>query len=121
MLEIHHFGILKISVTKEELIHRLLPTGQIKLNLNHLPNFLVILSILWQPLLTLQVQNYPDRFNNQEITPMQGQSLLPVFMGKTHQREKPIFWEWSDGQAVYFDSFKIVKEGINKSMGIVQY
>jgi arylsulfatase len=55
---------------------------------------------------------YPQEFNNQQIIPMQGESLLPVFLGENKQREKPIFWEWQDGQAVYFNSFKIVKEGL---------
>jgi arylsulfatase len=55
---------------------------------------------------------YPEEYNNQIITPMQGQSLLPAFFGENKLREKPIFWEWQDGQAVYFNSFKIVKEGL---------
>lgn len=55
---------------------------------------------------------YPAKFNNQHITPMQGQSLLPAFYGKNPQREKPIFWEWRNGQAVYFKDYKIVKEGL---------
>lgn len=56
--------------------------------------------------------DYPEEFNNQKITPMQGESLLPVFLGGNTERQKPIFWEWQDGQAVYFNSFKIVKEGL---------
>ncbi len=56
---------------------------------------------------------YPQEFNGQEITPMQGQSLLPVFKGEKVERNNPIFWEWSDGQAVYHDSWKIVKEGLD--------
>jgi len=55
---------------------------------------------------------YPKEFNNHAITPMQGESLLPVFLGENKERQKPIFWEWQDGQAVYFNSFKIVKEGL---------
>jgi arylsulfatase len=43
---------------------------------------------------------------------MQGQSLLPVLLGENTIRKKPIFWEWSDGQAAWFDSYKIVKEGL---------
>lgn len=57
--------------------------------------------------------DYPKEFNNQQITPMQGESLLPVLLGENTQRKKPIFWEWSDGQAAYFNSFKIVKEGLD--------
>jgi len=56
---------------------------------------------------------YPENFNDQQITPMQGKSLLPVFNGEDVQRDKPIFWEWSDGQAAYNNSWKIVKEGLD--------
>lgn len=59
--------------------------------------------------------DYPTEFNSQQITPMQGQSLLPVFVGENVERENPIFWEWRRGQAVYSDSWKIVKEGLNNS------
>ena len=57
---------------------------------------------------------YPNIFNNQVITPMQGVSLLPVFLGDIkRKREKPIFWEYEHGQAVYYDSLKIVKHGLD--------
>jgi arylsulfatase A-like enzyme len=58
--------------------------------------------------------DYPSEFNNQQITPMQGESLLPAFLGKNVQREKPILWEWQNGQAAYHNNFKIVKHGLNK-------
>jgi arylsulfatase A-like enzyme len=57
---------------------------------------------------------YPDEFNSQQIIPMQGESLMPAFLGKNIQREKPIFWEWQNGQAAYHNNFKIVKHGLNK-------
>jgi len=38
-----------------------------------------------------------------------------VFRGKETERKNPIFWEWSDGQAAYFNSWKIVKEGRENS------
>lgn len=54
---------------------------------------------------------YPREFNDQEITPMQGISLLPVLEGEDITRDEPIYWEWSRGQAVYSDGFKIVRHG----------
>ena len=57
---------------------------------------------------------YPQEYNNQQITPMQGQSLLSVFKGEKVNREKAIFWEWRRGQAVYNEGFKIVKNGLDK-------
>ena len=56
---------------------------------------------------------YPQGFNGQQITPMQGQSLLPVFRGEDPERNDPIFYEWRSGQAVYHNSWKIVKEGLD--------
>lgn len=58
---------------------------------------------------------YPQEFNGQPVVPMQGQSLLPVFQGQQADREKPLFWEWSQGQAVYHNSWKLVRHGLNKS------
>jgi arylsulfatase len=54
---------------------------------------------------------YPMEFNGQEIKPIQGTSLLPVLQGEKIIREKPIFWEWNRGQALYSEGFKIVRHG----------
>ena len=56
---------------------------------------------------------YPDNFKGQDITPMQGESLLPVFKGVDKDRESPIYWEWRRGQAVYSNGYKIVREGLD--------
>ncbi len=58
---------------------------------------------------------YPGEFNGQKITPMQGVSLIPVLNGEKTARKKPIFWEWRNGQAVYFNGYKIVRQGKDKS------
>ena len=57
---------------------------------------------------------YPEEFNNQIITPMQGQSLLPVFRGENPLRENPLFWEWQNGQAIYYNTWKLVRHGLGK-------
>lgn len=57
---------------------------------------------------------YPTEFNKQNITPLQGESLLPVFSRIEKERQKPIFWEWRRGQAAYHKGYKIVKEGKDK-------
>ncbi len=57
---------------------------------------------------------YPEEYNNQKITPMQGISLLPVLKGQKAEREGSIFWEWKEGQAMYYDGLKIVKQGRNR-------
>lgn len=57
--------------------------------------------------------DYPVEFNGMNITPMQGESLLPAFMGKAVERERPLFWEWRDGQAVRDGEWKMVRHGLN--------
>lgn len=62
-------------------------------------------------LVELTGAHYPTEFNNQEIVPMQGVSLLPVLQGKALERSKPLFWEWSKGKAVRDGDWKIVAWG----------
>ena len=62
-------------------------------------------------LVELSGAQYPTNFNNQEIVPMQGVSLLPVLQGKSLERDKPLFWEWSKGKAVRDGDWKIVSWG----------
>jgi len=64
-------------------------------------------------LVDLTGAEYPDEFNGQQITPLQGQSFLSVLHGETPQREKPLFWEWAQGQAVYENSWKLVRHGLD--------
>jgi arylsulfatase len=55
--------------------------------------------------------DYPKEFSDQTIVPMQGVSLSPVMRGKTTDRGKPLFWEWSKGKAVREGDWKIVTHG----------
>lgn len=59
--------------------------------------------------------DYPAEFDGQPITPMQGQSLVPAFSGQNPERSKPLFWEWSDGQAVLSGKWKLVREGLENN------
>lgn len=56
---------------------------------------------------------YPKEFNNQTITQLQGESLLPAFTGKKDSRDTPLFFEWGRGQAVYSEGWKIVRYGLD--------
>jgi arylsulfatase len=58
--------------------------------------------------------SYPSEFNGEIITPMQGQSLLPVFRGEEPDREGPLFWEWRNGQAVRKGDWKLVRHGLDQ-------
>lgn len=58
--------------------------------------------------------DYPSEFGGMEVTPMQGTSLLPAFMGEKSERSKPLFWEWRNGQAVRNGQWKLVKDGLDQ-------
>lgn len=53
--------------------------------------------------------SYPTNFRNQSIVPMQGESFLPILLGKTvSPRVKPIFWQWAKGKAIRVGDWKAV-------------
>lgn len=58
---------------------------------------------------------YPKSFDDQDIKPMRGESLVNVFAGQPQTREKPLFFEWLDGQALRNDEWKIVRQGKNSN------
>jgi arylsulfatase len=63
-------------------------------------------------LLEVAGASYPQTHEGRPLAALPGQSLLPVLKGKTQaKRPGPLFWQWSDGKAVYQDGWKLVKEG----------
>ncbi len=58
--------------------------------------------------------NYPDSRGGNKITPMEGQSLSPVFAGKS-LKERPLFWEHEGNAALRLGRWKLVcKKGVGK-------
>ncbi len=55
--------------------------------------------------------DYPKHYNNEDILPYEGKSLLNVFQDKKTTRKDPLFWQWNKGKAMLEDSMKIVKHG----------
>lgn len=51
---------------------------------------------------------YPEVYNKNDIIPMQGESLLPVFKGEQLERSKPIFWEHVGNRGVRINPWKLV-------------
>jgi len=52
---------------------------------------------------------YLKNFRNQDIVPMQGESFLPALKGQPLQeRQKPIYWQWAKGKAVWVGNWKAV-------------
>ncbi|MCX6327231.1 MAG: arylsulfatase [Bacteroidia bacterium] len=53
---------------------------------------------------------YPKTFNGNDITPMQGINLFPIWKSETVIRKEPIFWEHEANVALRDDKWKLVKE-----------
>lgn len=53
--------------------------------------------------------NYPSEFNGHDITPLEGESLLPVFQGEKWERAKPIVIEHEGNIAVRAENWKLVR------------
>ncbi len=53
---------------------------------------------------------YPKEHNGHAVTPVEGESLLPVLEGREWSRERPIFWEHEGNRAVRMGQWKLVSE-----------
>lgn len=57
---------------------------------------------------------YPKQFHGHQITPMEGESLLPVFTGHQTVRRKPLFNEHFGNRYVRYQNWKLVKKADEK-------
>lgn len=65
---------------------------------------------LMATLVGLSHANYPTQYKGNEIIPMQGINLLPIWKGKTVKRKEPIFWEHENNFALRDGKWKLVQE-----------
>lgn len=56
---------------------------------------------------------YPETYNNMDITPLEGESLMPILRGENWQRSSPLFWEHEGNSAVRLGEWKLVREHAN--------
>ncbi|MCH8101946.1 MAG: arylsulfatase [Chloroflexi bacterium] len=54
--------------------------------------------------------DYPTDFGGNEITPLEGESLIDAFDGGGWSRDKPMFWEHEGNSAVRMGQWKLVRE-----------
>ncbi|MCU0456155.1 MAG: arylsulfatase [Bacteroidales bacterium] len=59
-------------------------------------------------LLDLAGGTYPGKLGDNEVIPMEGTSLLPVFRGKTVKRKTSLFWEHEGNRAMRDGDWKLV-------------
>ncbi len=60
--------------------------------------------------------SYPENFRGEVITPLRGESLVPVFTANdpsVNGRQNPLFWEWRGSQAMRLGNWKIVRNSRN--------
>jgi len=57
---------------------------------------------------------YPEGYDDREITPAEGLSLLPIFRGEQREPHELLFWEHFGNQAVRCGKWKLVEEGKGK-------
>ena len=62
-------------------------------------------------LLELAGGEYPATYNDQPITPVEGESLAPILRDEPFRRRRPLFWQWSRGKAVRDGKWKLVQWG----------
>ncbi|MFP5079337.1 arylsulfatase [Pedobacter sp. JCM 36344] len=58
---------------------------------------------------------YPKEFNGNDITPLEGRSLAPVFQGKVLTGERPLFNEHEGSKYVRYQNWKLVVAGPDRS------
>ena len=51
---------------------------------------------------------YPTTFKGNKITPVSGQSLVPLFKGQTYKGRELVFWEHEGNKAVRQGNWKLV-------------
>ena len=61
--------------------------------------------------LDLAKAEYPKKINGEDVVPMQGVSLKPVFGGTSIIREKPLYWEHQGNRAIRMGNWKLVAKG----------
>ena len=51
---------------------------------------------------------YPSTFGGRDILPLEGKSLLPIFLGREREAHEAIFWEHEGNRAVRMGKWKLV-------------
>ena len=53
---------------------------------------------------------YPKTYNQEDITPLEGESFFRLFQGKEFKKDKPLCWEHEGNRAVRIGDWKLVSE-----------
>ncbi|MEK6248128.1 MAG: sulfatase-like hydrolase/transferase, partial [Planctomycetales bacterium] len=53
--------------------------------------------------------DYPARFNDHKITPLEGKSLLPIFQGRQRKEHEALYWSVPRHQAIRMGDWKAIR------------
>lgn len=65
---------------------------------------------LYPTFLSMAGAKYPKNYKGENINPLPGRSLLPLFSGKTLSEERPIYWEHQANRAIRVNNWKLVSK-----------
>lgn len=77
--------------------------GQIKSNTGHIIDIMATVMELGQA-------DYPEQYNGNKITSLEGKSLIPLFKGEEREDHEYIYWEHIGNRAVRKGNWKLVAE-----------
>ena len=64
--------------------------------------------------LELAQSEYPGQYAENDLTPVEGRSLLPIFRGQTRHPPEQLCWEWSGNGAIRQGDLKAVWDKLVK-------
>ena len=86
--------------------------GKIKPNsLTHQPGHLID---FMATCVDLAKTKYPKSFNGNDILPLEGKSLVPIFQGGMREAHATLCWEWSGNRAIRQGKWKLVWDKLIK-------
>lgn len=59
-------------------------------------------------LMAVSGAQYPAKHNGNSIPQYEGESFADVFRGAAKPRQKPLFWQWASGRAIWKNNWKLV-------------
>ncbi len=62
--------------------------------------------------------DWPTRYDNHDVHPAEGLSLLPVIQGDAADRHETLYWEWSGNRAIRRGTQKLVYDKLEKGWAL---
>lgn len=62
-------------------------------------------------LIELSGATYPEEYRDEQVPPLEGISLVPLFTGDSLHRNQPLYYDWADGRAIQTEKWKLVSRG----------